>query len=67
MNDTIPTFKAGDRVRVMDTPVMLADGLAGLRGTVEHVSGDGVWVHVRIGASVARSAIRAIHLMKESP
>ena len=40
MSDTVPTFKKGDHVRIMQTPTTVGIGLAGLRGVVMRVHGD---------------------------
>ena len=41
MSNYIPTFKPGDRVRIMQTVEMERRGLANLRGTVTDVSMNG--------------------------
>lgn len=37
--ETIPKFKVGERVRVMQTDEMVKDRLANLRGTIAEITG----------------------------
>jgi len=71
MTDHIPTFKPGDRVRVMQTSEMEYEGLSNLRGVVREVIYGICSVKLsfesRNGPVPWTVLIRDVHLMKEHP
>ena len=60
MTDTIPTFRSGDKVRVMQTDSMVAGGYANARGHVlvvwsepDGIGGSKAWCRVQFADEAA--------------